>query len=142
MPTGLIMRNGVALTGSDRDTSILDGGLTGSDSPAENFILFSSAIDDPRTRVSNLTVTGTHGILGGAFVVNGAAAGEISGNRIHDNFATDEGSAIRVGGDTAPEFLIKLNLIHHNFNSVGTSAHAVQLADTSAATLQNNTVAF
>ncbi len=75
MPTGLIMRNGVALTGSDRDTSILDGGLTGSDSPAENSILFLSAIDDPRTRVSNLTVTGTQGILGGAFVVSGAAAG-------------------------------------------------------------------
>ncbi len=65
IPSGLAMRNGVGLLGDDRDGTILDGGLTIADAPRDNYLYFPAEIDDPRTRVSNLTVTGCHGVNGG-----------------------------------------------------------------------------
>lgn len=142
MPAGLVMRNGVALEGESRDGAILDGGLSISDVPADNHVVFGIGIDDPRTRVSNLTVTGAHSLEGGAFRVRGADAGEISGNRIHANFASDLGSAIYVLGSVPPAFRIAFNLIHDNADSTPTGAHAIDVRNGAEPTIQNNTLAF
>lgn len=142
-PSGLLMRNGVALEGESRDGAILDGQQTILDTPpANNAIVFDSTLTDSRTRVANLTITGHHGAEGGAVVVNGAQAGEIRGNRIHRNYALFSGAAIDVSGNASAAFLISFNLLHHNQDSQGDNTHTIDLRDTAAPTIQNNTFAL